>query len=82
MVWLIFVCFLEVNKSITPGQLFHAISRETMSRLQKKTNKTYFGIQPGVSFIYSSQQLNQISVRHQDKVIWTRINKKENNKDC
>ena len=47
-------------------QLFHAISHETLSRLQKGQTKKYFGIQPGVSFIYSSQRLNQVSVRHQD----------------
>ena len=33
---------------------------------KKRQTKKYFGIQPGVSFIYSSQRLNQVSVRHQD----------------
>ena len=32
---------------------------------KRQTNK-YFGIQPGVSFIYSCKRLNQISVRHQN----------------
>ena len=33
---------------------------------KKRQRKKYLSIQPGVSFIFSSQRLNQLSVRHQD----------------